>query len=200
MRAGIPDLAYRLEGAVVAHLLRSSRAWSVDDARAARTAKSVEAWLRDPGRYDYPGLDTPGSGVRARDALEAVKRYVGPLASAKIREEAFQRWRLKVEPIIGVSLPRAAEAVRAYSGLLAKLLSDLREAERQGDPCRIREIAKTIIFIYRQLQASEALLQVLAMRARRAISEGRGTAKWRRELIEALEKAKAKAPWLRAVI
>ena len=39
------------------HLKRSKRARSLDEKYAAKTPKHVATWIRNPGKYDIPGID-----------------------------------------------------------------------------------------------------------------------------------------------
>jgi len=56
-----------IEKAKQRHAKRSKRARTLDERRTARRlAKRVETWMRRPGRYDHPGVDTAKKPAKTR--------------------------------------------------------------------------------------------------------------------------------------
>ncbi len=59
------------------NLLRSRRALTLDVEHEARIPKYVGTWVRHPGRYDIPGVDTPSSPTAEVISQRRKRRYGG---------------------------------------------------------------------------------------------------------------------------
>ena len=67
------------------HRARPAAARKRDEMRTARAPKYVLTWVKNPGRYDIPGIDTAEVGKRRRARARAAKRHMQERMKAPIQ-------------------------------------------------------------------------------------------------------------------
>jgi len=144
------------------HKSRPKRSRKVDEARAGKVPKYFETWLRNPGRYDLPGVDTPDPAAKAKAAkrlwgiLGRLYREAGGTGDRRlypVRVEFYETGFIKVSnapgDVVAHKNQRYYNKVKEYAEFLVKRFglkcSTVRDPTGNVEVCKVREWQGRII-------------------------------------------------------